>query len=122
MPRLLEHKERTTGEASRIQRGGRSQLLLNINVTAVTGTPSVDVIVENYAGNDQWVPAFKLSVGGTPLTAVGTRRVLLRNQLGAVQNSGYYDAVVEAFLATQWRVRTEHADADAIAYSVDCTY
>lgn len=122
MPNLIKSASRTAGTESRSQRSSRKQLLLNINVTAITDTPSVDVWLENYAGNDQWVPAFKLSVGGAALTAVGTRKILIREQIGAVQNSSYYDAVVEAFISNVWRVRTIHADGDAITYSVDCTY
>ena len=118
MQELLVSKSRTTGESSRIQRGSHQALMLMINTTAIAASPSVDVFIEANFG-DEWVTVFKVAA---PITGVGKYVALVGLSLGAVQNDSYYDEVVIAPIPSTWRVRTQHADGDAITYSVSCSF
>ena len=118
MPNLIASQSRTTGTQSAPQRGSHRGLILLFDATALSATPSVDLFLEaNIA--DEWVPVFSIAA---PITAVGKTKYVVGLDLGAIQNDSYYTEVVLAPIPSRWRVRTVHADADPITYSVSCTY
>lgn len=85
-----------------------------INVTAITGTPSITVKIQGRDPAKIFSPfVFYDILVSLPITAVGVNVLKVYPGINTIPNAAASD-----ILPWQWRVRVEHADAQDIAYSV----
>lgn len=115
---LLPQTIRTVGANSgdQLNSSGRG-LILFMRVYSITNTPSITPVLQ-----------IKDSISGTyfsvwsaaaAITAAGSYAYLF--DLGGVGFGGNYTEAVNLRLARVWRLLVQHADADAIEYSVSAT-
>lgn len=81
-----------------------------IDVTALTGTPSITVKIQ---GHDPASFSFYDILVSGPITTVGTTVLKVYPGINTIPNGAASDIV-----PYEWRVRVEHADAQSITYSV----
>lgn len=113
----LASAERTahTNSLDLVQFGFKGAIV-TLDVTAVTATPSLTLKIQAKMGSK-----YETLLGASAaVTAVGVHTYIVYPGVGAA--SGDVVQVAGFPLPTTWRVRVEHADADAATYSVDVAY
>lgn len=130
---LLASAERiaTTRSADQINYHSRS-VIVTLDVTAKTGTPSIAPAIELKTANGDYVVLLQ----GGAVTAVGRHSYMLTPGGAGAPSGGAYqeldvdgdlvfpggvndiDLVVGLALPLNWRVSVVHADTDPITYSV----
>lgn len=117
---LLASAARTASVQSADQTNhGWAGVILYVEVTAVTATPVVTVIIE---GKDPSSGVyFPIATYANTLTAVSSRAYMLRG--GISEDIAETDLEIQGVpLPKTWRVNMSHADADSITYSVGYSY
>jgi hypothetical protein len=110
---LFASASRTATSSSPVVNGNRCKaLVVVIDVTAITATPSVVFTVEVVDSLSGKFPAVLTSAA---VTATGTTVLTIGQGVTAVANVSSGQAVPENV-----RVTATHGDADAITYTVSC--
>lgn len=99
----------STQSADIVNYNGRGVLVF-VDVTAVTATPSITVAIE---GKDPVSGKYFTLLTGAALTAVSTQLLVVYPGVTETAN-----ADVATPLPRTWRVNVTHADADSITYSI----
>ena len=99
-----------TAASFRVARGGADGLVLVIDATAVTSTPSV---VFTIVGVDEVSDKTWTVLASAAVATVSTTVLRVHPSLTAATN-----LVAKDVVPTYWRVTAVHGDADSITYSV----
>lgn len=87
---------------------GQRGFVIQINVTAVSATPSVVFTLQDMT-NDAWTTV----LASAAVTATGTTNLVVHPDAVDTANLSETDQTLDV-----WRVIATHADADSITYSV----
>lgn len=102
----------TTSSADQTNHNARG-VLVTLDVTAVTDTPSITLVVQAKMGNNYEA----LLTASAAVTATGTHSYIVYPGVGAA--SGDVTQVAGFPLPRTWRVTLTHGDSDSITYSVE---
>jgi hypothetical protein len=99
-----------TGNSGDLDNGNAKGVVVFVNVTAVTDTPSVTFAIQ---AKDPVSGAYVALLTSAAITATGTTMLTVYPGVTAAANVS-----ASAVLPKTWRVLATHGDADSITYSV----